>query len=244
MNTNPDTGNSGPQLRPHVYDGIQEYDQKLPNWWLFTLYIAIVAFVIYWVGYYQLGIGSTDTATVDAVIARIDKAREQAVQGIDDARLWAMSKDPQIVAAGKATFMTPGMCVTCHGPDLSGKLMGAKLPGLPLNDTEWKHGGKPTEIFKLVRKGAPDITKGMPAWEPALGVKRVSEVVAYVLSFHKEGEPVTPAPDAPAQGAPAASAPPAGTIPSATAPTTPAQPSPSPPPAAAPPAVPANPTTK
>lgn len=186
-----------PELRPHVYDGIQEYDQVLPRWWLFTLYIMIVAFLVWWTAYYQFGMGKTDTEALDAVVGQIEKAREKELESIDDAKLWAMSRDPQIVAAGKATFMTPGMCVTCHGPDLSGTLMGAKLPGLPLNDTEWKHGGKPTEIFKLVRKGAPDVTKGMPAWEPTLGVKRVSEAVAFVLSLHKEGEPVTLAADSP-----------------------------------------------
>jgi cytochrome c oxidase cbb3-type subunit 3 len=41
------------------------------------------------------------------------------------------------------------------------------------------------------------VTKGMPAWEPTLGVKRVAEVVAYVLNHHKEGEPVTLSPDSP-----------------------------------------------
>lgn len=190
-----------PELRPHTYDGIQEYDQLLPNWWLFTLYITIVFFVVCWLGYYQLGLGSTDQQEVDALVATIEKAREKELESIDDARLWAMSRDPEIVAAGKATFMTPGMCVTCHGPELDGKLMGVKLPGPPLNDTEWKHGGKPTEIFKLARKGAPDVTKGMPAWEPALGVKRVAEAVAYILSHHKEGEPVTLAADSPLKGA-------------------------------------------
>jgi cytochrome c oxidase cbb3-type subunit 3 len=82
-----------------------------------------------------------------------------------------------------------------------------KLPGLPLNDTEWKHGGKPTQILTLVRKGAPDITKGMPAWEPALGVKKVAEAVAFVLSKHKEGEPVTLAADSPLKAGAAAPAP-------------------------------------
>jgi len=211
-----------PTLRPHTYDGIQEYDQLLPNWWLFTFYIMIVAFVVGWLGYYQVGLGRTDGEVVDEVVGQIEKAREKELLSIDDAKLWAMSRDPEVVAAGKATFMTPGMCVTCHGTDLSGTLMGAKLPGLPLNDTEWKHGGKPTEIFKLVRKGAPDVTKGMPAWEPTLGVKRVSEVVAFVLSHHKEGEPVTLSADSPLRpGGPLPAAAPA-TAPAPAAPPAPA----------------------
>lgn len=197
----PSTSSNEPQLREHVYDGIQEYDQNLPKWWLFTLYITIVIFVVYWLSYYQMGIGTTDAEKMDTAMSVINKAREKELESIDDAKLWAMSKDEKVVAAGKATYMTPGMCVTCHGPDLSGTLSGAKLPGLPLNDTEWKHGGTPTDIFKLVRKGAPDITKGMPAWEPTLGVQRVAEAVAFVLSLHKEGEPITLAADSPLKNA-------------------------------------------
>jgi cytochrome c oxidase cbb3-type subunit 3 len=193
-----------PRLREHVYDGIQEYDQKLPNWWLFTLYITIVWFVIHWLCYYQFGIGSTDTEAVDKVIAGMNAEREKQMVSITDEQLWSMSRDPKAVEAGKATYMTPGMCVTCHGPELNGMLAGAKLPGLPLHDQEWKFGGKPTEIFKIVRKGSPDVTKGMAAWELVLGTKRVSEVVAFVLSHHKEGEPITLAPDAPPPAAPAA----------------------------------------
>jgi cytochrome c oxidase cbb3-type subunit III len=30
----------------------------------------------------------------------------------------------------------------------------------------------------------------MPAWGPVLGPKKVSEAVAYILSHHREGEPV------------------------------------------------------
>ncbi|MFC5455738.1 cbb3-type cytochrome c oxidase N-terminal domain-containing protein [Prosthecobacter fluviatilis] len=201
----PSPNNNEPTLREHVYDGIQEYDQKLPNWWLFTLYIAIAWFVVHWLCYYQLGLGSSDTSIIDKAMAEMQQARDKQMESITDEQLWALSRDAAAVEAGKATFMTPGMCVTCHGPDLSGMLSGAKLPGLPLNDQEWKHGGKPTEIFKIVRKGSPDITKGMAAWEQVLGMKRVSEVVAFVLSHHKEGEPITRAADSPP--APATTAP-------------------------------------
>ena len=209
MDTQKPSSNDEPQLRDHVYDGIQEYDQKLPNWWLFTLYIAIVWFVGHWLCYYQLGFGSSDEEVIDAVVAEMNVAREKQMESIDDEQLWKMSRDPAIVEAGKATFMTQGMCITCHGEKLDG--MGIdpatnkpmKLPGLALHDQEWKYGGTPTEIFKIVRKGSPDITKGMAAWETVFGIKRVGEVVAFVLSHHKEGEPVTRAPDSPpAAGAP------------------------------------------
>ena len=226
MDTHPTSSSDEPKLRDHVYDGIQEYDQKLPNWWLFTLYITIVWFIGHWLCYYQLGIGSSDQDDMDKVIAEQKAARDKQTENITDEQLWAMSRDPQAVEAGKAVFMTPGMCVTCHGPDLTGTLAGAKLPGLPLHDQEWKHGGKPTEIFKIVRKGSPDITKGMAAWELVLGVQKVSQVTAFVLSKHKEGEPITKAPDAP--DSPGAAAPAAGTPAPAAAPAAPA-PAPAPP---------------
>ena len=206
-----------PQLREHVFDGIQEYDQKLPNWWLFTLYITIVWFVVAWLAYYQFGIGTSDEAKMDAFIAEQQAARDKQMGGITDAQLWELSKDPKAVEAGKATFMTPGMCVTCHAPDLSGTLGGAKLPGLPLNDQEWKHGGTPLEMLTIIRKGAPDVTKGMIAWEPVLGVKRVTEVAAFILSHHKEGEPVKLAADSPKLGGAAAPAPAPATPPAAPA---------------------------
>lgn len=218
METSPQISGE-PKLRDHVYDGIQEYDQKLPNWWLFTWYITMVWFVVWWLSYYQFGVGRTDHEEMELAAAFIKQSQDKALAGISDERLWAMSRDPQVVAAGKATFMTT--CVACHAPDLSAMLAGNKLPGLPLNDKEWKHGGTPTQMLTIVRKGAPDVSKGMPPWEPVLGTSRVVETVAFILSHHKEGEPVTLAPDSPLKGGtaappagaapPAAPAPPAGT---------------------------------
>ena len=200
---------STPQLRPHGYDGIQEYDQRLPNWWLFTLYITIVFFVGYWLAYYQFKVLQTDEEHLNKALAAIDSARLKQLESIDDAKLWAMSQDPSVVEKGKATFMTT--CLACHGADLMGKKTNPVLPGVALADKEWKYGHTPTQILTLVRKGSPDLTKGMPPWEPVLGVGRVVEVTAFILSHHKEGEPVTVAPDAPPPSAtaktPAAAAP-------------------------------------
>ncbi|HEY1053196.1 MAG TPA: cbb3-type cytochrome c oxidase N-terminal domain-containing protein [Prosthecobacter sp.] len=191
----PNTSKSTPTLREHIYDGIQEYDQKLPNWWLFSWYITMVWFVIAWVAYYQLHLGQSEAQQVDGALAHIADIQKKELELISDEKLWAMSKDAKVVAAGAATFNTT--CVACHAQDLSAHIAGAKLPGLPLNDQEWKHGGSPLQVLTLVRKGAPDVTKGMPPWEPQLGLQRVVEVVAYVMSKHAQGEPVTLAPDSP-----------------------------------------------
>ncbi len=191
----PKSSENTPPLREHIYDGIQEYDQKLPNWWLFTWYITMVWFVIGWVAYYRLGVGETDGQRIEVALAKIDNIQKKELEQINDKKLWALSKDDKTVAAGAATYNTT--CVACHGADLSARMAGAKLPGLPLDDTEWKHGGHPLQILNLVRKGSPDLTKGMPAWEPQLGLQRVVEVVAYLLSKHAPGEEVTLSPDSP-----------------------------------------------
>ncbi|HYF37046.1 MAG TPA: cytochrome c, partial [Prosthecobacter sp.] len=95
---------------------------------------------------------------------QVEQVRQQELALINDAKLWEMSKDAKVIAAGPAIYSTT--CVACHGPDMSAQMAGAKLPGLPLNDNEWKHGGSPTQILSVVRKGSPDVTKGMPPWEP------------------------------------------------------------------------------
>ncbi len=176
-----------PILREHVFDGITEYDQKLPNWWLFTFYGAIAFFIVFWILYYQTSLLKSDTEQLSEEIARIDAIKAQELESLlsdmDDDVLWKMSQNSQVVAAGKATYN--GICHTCHGADLSAKLNGVALPGLPLNDAEWKYGGRPMEVFKIITEGSPDKTKGMQAWKTVLGPKKIAEVVAYVMSYHK-----------------------------------------------------------
>ncbi|NIP15658.1 MAG: cytochrome C oxidase Cbb3, partial [Pseudomonadales bacterium] len=44
------------QLLDHNYDGIQEYDNPLPRWWLWLFWITIVFSAFYFV-YYHFGQG-------------------------------------------------------------------------------------------------------------------------------------------------------------------------------------------
>ncbi len=174
-------------IREHVFDGIEEYDQRLPNWWLFTFYIAIVFFVIGWALYYQSPLRlANDFQSIDSEMAEIHAKKEAETEKVlatlDNDALYEMSKKPEQTEAGKAIF--EAKCAACHGMDLSAKLGGVALPGLPLNDAEWKYGGAPLEIMNTITNGSPDVTKGMIAWSSQLSPVEIAQVVSYILTYH------------------------------------------------------------
>ncbi len=160
-------------LRPHVFDGIAEYDKRLPNWWLLTLYGTIAFAIVYWMATQHFG-KTTDGERTTAAIQEIRAAKLAAAGNFDDATLWEMSRNATFIAAGSAAYTSS--CVACHGPNLEGGI------GLNLADAEWVHGGSPTEIMKTVSEGV--LVKGMPAWGPVLGPQKTAEVVAFILSKH------------------------------------------------------------
>jgi cytochrome c oxidase cbb3-type subunit 3 len=191
-------------IRPHEFDGIQEYDKRLPNWWLYTLYIAIVFWVGYWAYYEWLHAGPTGAQVVDARMANIEAQRLAAAK-LDDGTLWKMSQNADVVATGRDVFNSN--CVACHLASGRGKSENPTAIGPDLTDTKWLHGGHPTEIYNTVTNGV--LVKGMPTWGPVLGAKKISAVVAYVLSKHKEGEPILADPaGAPSSAAVTSAAPP------------------------------------
>jgi cytochrome c oxidase cbb3-type subunit III len=172
-------------VRHHSYDGIQEYDKRLPNWWLYTLYIMIVFWVGYW-GYYEwFRVGLDGTRALEGELARIEAGKLASATQVDDASLWLMSRNPAFVEAGKATYNAN--CAACHLASLRGKGENPTAIGPDLTDTQWIHGGRPLEVYAVIDKGV--MTKGMPGWGPVLGSRKITETVAYILSKHREGEP-------------------------------------------------------
>jgi cytochrome c oxidase cbb3-type subunit 3 len=181
-------------LRQHEYDGIQEYDQKLPNWWLFTFYAAIAWFVVHWVLYYHTSAFKDAHEEVTARLVAVHKAKsaelEKMVATLDDSKfVHAWAANPEIVAAGEVTFLTN--CTPCHGADFSATILTSTgrmpLPGLPLNDHVWKFGGQPMRIFQLINEGSPPESAGnngakMQVWGQTLSPKQIAEVVSYIIS--------------------------------------------------------------
>ncbi|MBW8782638.1 MAG: c-type cytochrome [Verrucomicrobia bacterium] len=161
-------------VRHHVYDGIQEYDKRLPNWWLLTFYGAIVFSIIYWLVTQHFP-SSTDESRLHAEMAAIETAKLASSSAtLDDATLWKMSRNPAFVDAGKITYNAT--CASCHNAALTGGI------GPNLLDEVWIHGGRPTEVLATVTDGV--LVKGMPGWGPVLGSQKVSEVVAFIMSRH------------------------------------------------------------
>src|ERR1019366_3511464 len=189
MSADPTPPQTDPEFRPHTYDGIREFNERLPNWWLFTLYGAIVFSIGYWSYYEWFRVAPEGAASIELAMTRIEAAKLAATASakLDDGSLWAMSRNPVIVEAGRATFQSN--CIPCHLASLRGKSETPTAIGPDLTDQVWIHGGHPTDLYGTVTEGVP--LKGMPTWGPVLGAKRISEAVAFVLSYHKEGEPIT-----------------------------------------------------
>lgn len=181
MNDRPDHEEDA--LRHHTYDGIREYDKRLPNWWLFTLYGAMVFAAAYWAYYHWSSHMTPGYVRVERQIEEYQKAALTSGAAPTDIQLWKMSTDPAAVAAGQKTYTAN--CVACHGDNLQGGI------GQNLVDNTWIHGGRPTEIYAVIQKGVLD--KGMPVWGPVLGGGRIADVVAFLISknptIEKPAEP-------------------------------------------------------
>lgn len=160
----------------HEYDGIEEADNHLPNWWLATFYGAILFSVFYWFYYHEYEIGPTTTEAYAAAIAE-----EGSGDLASESELVAMADDGAAVQAGQEVYATT--CAACHGDQAQGVI------GPNLTDDHWLHGGAAAEIYGNVREGiTPDQaliegSAGMPGWGGQLGETRVRNVVAYILSI-------------------------------------------------------------
>ena len=173
---------SQPVIMPHSYDGIQEYDQSLPNWWLFTLFGSMAFAFLYWMACFVTGTAADDRVALNAELDALEARQLAAVKNLDDATLWKMSRNTQTVAEGQAVYNS--LCFTCHAPNLAG----IKGLGFRLNDDLWVHGNTPTAIFNNISEGITFEGKptGMAA-QKVLGTGRIAAVTAFLLSAQKEG---------------------------------------------------------
>ncbi len=166
----------------HEYDGIEEADNHLPNWWLLTFYGAIVFSFGYWFYYHEYRMGPTTPEVFAAEMAA------RASQGeADESTLVVLAGDTSTVSEGREVFATT--CAACHGANAQGEI------GPNLTDNQWLHGGSATAIYHAVREGIPADraripgSAGMPEWRAQLGERRVQAVTAFLLSIRGTNVP-------------------------------------------------------
>jgi cytochrome c oxidase cbb3-type subunit III len=152
-------------------DGIEEYDNPLPNWWLGLFYITIIWAVIYAVEYHFV----SHRSEAGAYQAEMAEAKVKWPAPAEAAAGTVVLSDEN-VKAGEAIFAAN--CVACHGKDMKGGI------GPNLLDSTWIHGGKPAEILHTITVGVPE--KGMLTWGPILGPEKVAQVAAYVVKQNHE----------------------------------------------------------
>ncbi|MBO6939025.1 MAG: c-type cytochrome [Deltaproteobacteria bacterium] len=152
----------------HVYDGIEEADNQLPLWWLWTFYLAIAFAVLYWIGYHELKVAPLP-------MEAYSKALQERASGgeVSEELLTALVADPDVVGEGQTLFNDN--CVVCHEARGQGNI------GPNLTDEYWIHGGGPLDIHRTISEGVLD--SGMPAWGGTLGADAVQKLAAFVLSI-------------------------------------------------------------
>ena len=166
------TATADEQLLDHSYDGIQEYDNPLPRWWVLLFWLTILATPIY-ILYYHYGPGPLAVERYDAeMIAFYDKQAEEllALGEITESTLVGLMDDPSMMNSGKK--IVQGKCATCHG------MFGEGGIGPNLTDGYWLQGAQLLDIYRTVREGVTD--KGMLAWERQLRPAELLAVSSYV----------------------------------------------------------------
>ncbi|HMV67542.1 MAG TPA: cbb3-type cytochrome c oxidase N-terminal domain-containing protein, partial [Myxococcota bacterium] len=152
------------------FDGIEEYDNPLPDWWVGLFLVTVIWGVGYAVKFHfishdsQAGWYQQELADAKARWPDLDKPA-----GLDES--------PETLALGKETF--DSTCASCHNNALTGGI------GPNLIDDRWIHGGKFEDLTKTITDGVA--AKGMPTWGPILGPKKVAAVASFILSKN-EGE--------------------------------------------------------
>jgi len=174
----PKHGESIDQERSHAFDGITEYDNSLPRWWLWTLYLSST-FAVWYVFYFHFWTGELTKKDADrfehekAVIANKPKEKK------NEAELRALSKNPEIIAKGKA-LMPKTLCFTCHGAQYTG------LVGPNLLDKYWIYTSNMTSMIETITYGRAPL---MPPQNLTLKDDEIEAIACYLVNLYRtEGE--------------------------------------------------------
>ncbi|AVO37915.1 cytochrome-c oxidase, cbb3-type subunit III [Pukyongiella litopenaei] len=185
----------------HVWDGIEEWDNPMPRWWVWTFYITIIWAVGYTIAYPAWPminsataglLGYSTRAEVAQDIAAAEEANAEINTRLASTDMVEIEADQELnayaVSAGAAVFRT--WCAQCHGSGAAG------AKGYPnLLDDDWLWGGDVEAIHTTVAHGIRNEDDDdaryseMPAFgrDEILEAEQIDEVVNFVMSL--SGDP-------------------------------------------------------
>ncbi|MBT8425845.1 MAG: cytochrome-c oxidase, cbb3-type subunit III [Silicimonas sp.] len=178
----------------HSWDGIEEWNNPLPRWWVWCFYLTIIWGVLYTIAYPAWPLINSATSGLLGYSTRANVAEDMAAvvmrnQGLNDKldaiELVDLPTDTALhdyaVKWGTAVFANN--CSQCHGRGAAG----VQASGYPnLLDDAWLWGGSIDDIAFTVTHGirneqSPDARwSEMPAFGEILTDEEVAQVVAHV----------------------------------------------------------------
>ena len=193
------------QTTGHAWDGdLQEFNNPLPNWWVWSFYATVVFALIYWVLYpawpvastYTKGVMNTISFTNDAgeqvtthwntraLLLRDMQEGEPALRSRQYMELVASASYEEILADEEMLAFTRSVarglfgdnCAACHGAGGAGVM--SLFPNLV--DDDWLWGGTVDEIEQTIAEGRMGY---MPAFRDTFNEEQLDAVAGYVLSL-------------------------------------------------------------
>lgn len=180
----------------HEWDGIEEWNNPLPKWWLYTFYACVIWAIGYWIVYpawptvssYTKGyLGYSQRAQVNKDIATAKEQTAVFSDKIAEGDFETIKADPELLsfalAGGQAAF--GDNCAPCHGRGAQGYV------GYPnLRDDAWLWGGSIDGIQQTILHGIrSDDPKTRMSMMPAFGElgmlnrEQISDTAEYVMSL-------------------------------------------------------------
>ncbi len=195
MSKKPDHSKDEPDTTGHVWDGIEEYDNPMPRWWLWTFYATIIWGIAYTIAYPAWPLVSSATAgilgystrgEVAAEIARVEESNAEINAQLASLELTELPGNAELnsyaVSAGAAVFRS--YCSQCHGSGAAGAV------GYPnLLDDDWLWGGDIENIHLTIAHGIRNEDDDdaryseMPAFGEILEPEEIVQVVNYVQTL-------------------------------------------------------------
>ena len=183
------------ELLEHDADGIREFDNQLPRWWLYGFYFTILFAAVYLVNYHVLAtplVGQPGmVAEYEAEVTAASHLTADRPKPAAAAAGMVAATDADSLKRGEALFNSAtNLCFSCHRADLGG------LVGPNLTDDFWLHGCSITDVVTSIRIGNP--TRGMLPFgsNSPLNDEQLLQLASYILSKRGSAPPNPKPPDA------------------------------------------------